>query len=59
MNILTVIIVAGLGVSFLFSAVVLAAFVVSSRSSREEYIVEQYELEREAYALNSVWVAES
>lgn len=60
MNIITIVIVAGLGLSFLSSAVILAALAVSSRRGHaENFYDERYELESEAYTLNSPWVAES
>ena len=60
MNILTVIIVTGIGLSFIFSAVVLAACAVSSRASQEEgYVEEHYEYETESYGLDGSWVTEA
>lgn len=59
MNILTVIIVAGFGLSFLFSAVVLAACALSSRSSQEGYVEEYYEYESESYGIGTSWVTEA
>lgn len=59
MNILTVIVVAGFGISFLFSALVLAACSISSRGfSEEEYYEEHYDFE-ESFGFEASWVTEA
>lgn len=58
MNILTIIVVAGFGISFLFSAVVLAACALSSRSNHEVDYDEVYDYESEAYGVSASWVTE-
>ncbi|MEM7334109.1 MAG: hypothetical protein AAF490_18635 [Chloroflexota bacterium] len=58
MNILTLIVVAGFGISFLFSAVVLAACSISSRGRQDEYYEEVYDYS-ESYGLESSWATEA
>lgn len=60
MNILSLAVVAFIGISFLFSAIVLAACALSSRSSHEAGFEEVYEYEgEEAYGVGASWVTEA